>query len=70
MTKDNLRIRDMVKPLECEMCKEFESVKHIMFECVVARLLWENLAEVFDINITNFEAVSSKWLRNKKNPAF
>jgi hypothetical protein len=60
MTKDNLRIRDMVKPLECEMCKEFESVKHIMFECVVARLLWENLAEVFDINITNFEAVSSK----------
>jgi hypothetical protein len=25
MTTDNLRIRGMAKPLECEMCKEFES---------------------------------------------
>jgi hypothetical protein len=39
MTRDNLRTRGMVKPLECEMCKELEIVKHLMFECIVARQL-------------------------------
>jgi hypothetical protein len=37
--------------------------KHLMFECVV---LWENVSEVFDINVTNFETIASKWLCNKK----
>ena len=29
MTRDNLRARGIVKPLECELCKEIESVKQI-----------------------------------------
>jgi hypothetical protein len=29
MTMDNLRERGMTKPLECEMCKEIETVKHL-----------------------------------------
>jgi hypothetical protein len=24
------------------MCKEIETVKHIMFECIVSRLLWDD----------------------------
>jgi hypothetical protein len=66
MTRDNLRIRGMVKPLDCEMCKELETVKHIMFECIVARLIWAIVERVFDCNITNFESIASKWLCNKK----
>jgi hypothetical protein len=48
MTRDNLRTRGMVKPLECEIFKALETVKHIMFECIVARLLWAIVERVFD----------------------
>jgi hypothetical protein len=66
MTGDNLRTRGMVKPLECEMCKELETIKNIMFECIVARLLWAIVERVFDCSINNFESIVSKWLCNKK----
>jgi hypothetical protein len=56
----------MVKPLECEICKELETVKHLMFECIVARQLWTIVEKVFDCNIDNFESIASKWLCNKK----
>jgi hypothetical protein len=51
----------MVKPLEYEMCKELETVKHIMFECIVAKLLWAIVERFFDCNINNFESIASKW---------
>ena len=66
MTRDNLRARDMAKPMECELCKEFESVHHLFFECLVSRHLWENVSEVFNIHITDFRSLASKWLCNKK----
>jgi hypothetical protein len=56
----------MPKPLECEMCKEIETVKHIMFECIVARLLWDEVFKIFDIVVTDFESIATKWLCNKK----
>jgi hypothetical protein len=70
MTRDNLRTRGMVKPLECEMCKELETVKHLMFDCIVARLLWTIVEKVFDCSINNFESIASKWLCNNKNSTF
>ena len=66
MTRDNLRARGIVKPLECELCKEIESIKHLFFECLIYRQLWDIVAEVFDINVINFESIASKWLCNKK----
>jgi hypothetical protein len=56
----------MPKPLECEMCKEIETVKHIMFECIVTRLLWDEVFKNFDIVVTDFESIATKWLCNKK----
>jgi hypothetical protein len=56
----------MVHPLECELCKEFESVRHLMFECLVSMLIWDDVFQIFDITDTNFESVVSKWLCNKK----
>jgi hypothetical protein len=44
MTRDKLRIIVITEPVECEMCTKFEYVKHLMFECIVARTLW---ADVF-----------------------
>lgn len=39
MTRDNLKARGIPKPLECELCKEIETIKHLLFECIVARQL-------------------------------
>ena len=66
MTRDNLRARGMPKPLECEMCKEVDIVKHLTFDCIVARQMWEDVLEVFDIPVNNFESIASKWLCNKR----
>jgi hypothetical protein len=44
MTKDNLRIRGIVKPIECAMCNEIETVKHLIFDYIVARLLWDDVS--------------------------
>jgi hypothetical protein len=36
----------------------------------VARVLWDDVFKNVDINVTDFESTSSKWLCNKKIPAF
>jgi hypothetical protein len=56
----------MVKPLECEMCKEIKTFKHLMFECIVSRLLWDDVFKIFGIAMTDFESIASKWICNKK----
>lgn len=66
ITRDILMKRGMPKPLECDLCKEIESVRHLFFDCIVARLLWEDVFEVFDIHVINFESIASKWLCNKR----
>jgi hypothetical protein len=66
MTRDNIRARVIPKPMEYEMCGEFEVVQHLMFDYIVARALWNLVDEVFNIIVLNFESIASKWLCNKK----
>jgi hypothetical protein len=54
MTRDNLRASCMAKPMECEICKKFESIMHLMFECILSIILWDDVAEVFDIPVLKF----------------
>jgi hypothetical protein len=37
-----------------------------MFECIVTRALCDLVEEVFDVHVSNFEYIASKWLCNKK----
>jgi 5-methylcytosine-specific restriction endonuclease McrA len=46
LTRDNLAKRRQVDDLTCLYCNDTESVKHVFFECCVAKWLWEVLAEV------------------------
>ena len=62
MTRDNLRKRGIPKPLECDLCKEIETVTHLFFECIVARNVWDIVEEVFGVNIIHFESLATKWL--------
>ena len=65
MTRENLRARVTAKFLKCELCKEFEFVRYLFFECIVCRQLWIDVFEVFGINVTNFESIASRWRCNK-----
>jgi hypothetical protein len=56
MTRYNLRARDIPKHMECEMCSELEIVHHLMFDCIVARALWD----LVDIHVINFESIASR----------
>jgi hypothetical protein len=67
MTRDNLRKRGMPKRLECNLCKEIETVKHIFFECLISDLLWDMVFEVFGIRVTDFLSIASRWLYNTRH---
>ena len=67
MTTDNLRKRGLPKPLEYCLCKEFESVKHLFFDCIVACQMWGLVKEVFEVEIYDFYSLASKWLCTKKH---
>jgi hypothetical protein len=43
MTRDNFRCRGISKPLECSLCNEIESVTHLFFDCIVSKLLWNDV---------------------------
>jgi hypothetical protein len=70
MTRDNLRHRGIQKSLFCELCSELESVKHLLFDRLVSRLLWAVVQEIFDIEIVDYLSLASKWLCNKKFEQF
>lgn len=52
--------------LECVHCTEIESVYHLFFECVVAKLVRLEVEELFNISVHNFESVARLWLCDKK----
>ena len=40
LTRDNLALRQKVDDKSCVFCEEKETVNHLFFECVVAKLIW------------------------------
>src|SRR4051812_28952163 len=68
MTRDNLRKRHIIKPLDCVYCCEAESVHHLFFDCIVAKNIWKVIGSCFNILIGDcFELVAEFWLSEKKN---
>ena len=48
MTRDNLRRRHIIKPLTCVFCSSDESIQHLLFDCVVARIMWALVRDHFN----------------------
>lgn len=70
MTRDNLRKRHIIKPLDCVYCTEDESVTHLFFDCVVAKNLWPLVKDYFKLPVGgSFESIARYWVSNKKNSA-
>ena len=71
MTRDNLRKRHIIKPLDCVYCCCDESIHHLFFDCVVAKNLWSFVSSQFSKAVGyNFESVAKFWISEKSNSAF
>jgi hypothetical protein len=67
VTVDNLNRKGMSKPEECCFCNEKETIKHLFFECVVAKTIWRYTSEFvgWEIGVDYF-SVASKWIHKEK----
>jgi hypothetical protein len=66
LTRDNLRRRGIPKPLECSVCKDIESVTHLFFDYLISKLLWREVQEIFNVEISDFLSLASKWLCSRR----
>jgi hypothetical protein len=67
LTRDNLEKRRALDDSSCFFCNEKESVKHLLFECVVAQRAWGVVSDVLGFDIgSDYESIAKKWPCNTK----
>ena len=49
LTKDNLIKRNWTGPTRCSFCDQGETIKHLFFDCPLARILWTTIQVAFNI---------------------
>jgi hypothetical protein len=59
--------KGMSKPSSCKFHQELESIHHLFFDCVVAKVVWEYACEFcgYDIGM-DYVYAASKWLSKEK----
>jgi hypothetical protein len=68
LTRDNLDKRRPVVDKTCLFCSEPESAQHLFFDCVVAKVLWTTISDIFNKSIgLDFESVARWWISESKN---
>lgn len=68
LTRNNLSKRQELNDKTCLFCNEPESVTHLLFDCVVAKLLWTELSTIIQKPlIDSYENVATYWLCNKRH---
>jgi hypothetical protein len=45
LTKDNMIKRKWIGDAKCQLCDDLESVNHLFFKCVIARVIWGVVAQ-------------------------
>jgi hypothetical protein len=70
MTRDNLQKRNLGKPTCCVFCHEEETISHLFFNCIVAKLVWDEVSAFFGLNIgRDYLSIAKFWVSNKKHQA-
>jgi hypothetical protein len=65
-TRDNLSKRRPVEDGSCLFYKEYESTRHLFFECGVAKPVWDVISDIFNISVgASFVSVARWWLSKK-----
>jgi hypothetical protein len=66
ISRDNLKKRNLNKHETCVFCSCNESVQHLFFDCIVAKLIWNELADFFGKPIgANLDFIAHYWVANK-----
>jgi hypothetical protein len=50
LTRDNLAKRREVLDQTCSFCSEKETIKHLFFQCIVAKRIWCTTSELFNLD--------------------
>jgi hypothetical protein len=67
-TVDDLNKGGFSKSEQCSFCAEKESITHLFFECVVAKVIWGYVCEFLGFVIgVDYLSIASKWLHEKRN---
>jgi hypothetical protein len=65
LTKDNLAKRKWKGGTDCCFCNMQETIQHLFFDCLLARLVWGIVCITFDIRIpVSVEDVFGSWIRD------
>jgi hypothetical protein len=68
LTRYNLNKRRHVDDVSCLFCNEHETAKHLFFECVVAKNIWDTVSSILDKPLgDDFESIARWWLSEDKN---
>ena len=63
LTKDNLIKRNWTGPTRCSFCDRDETIKHLFFDCLLAKVLWRTVHIAFNITPpTSVNALFGTWL--------
>jgi hypothetical protein len=63
-TIDNMRKRGIDKPEQCSFCAEKESIMHLFFECVAAKVIWGYVSEFLGFDFgKEYLSIATKWLQ-------
>jgi hypothetical protein len=67
VTVDNLKKKGLSKPEHCCFCSEKDSINHLLFECVIAKNVWEYVKDFLGFDIgSDYISVASRWLHKEK----
>jgi hypothetical protein len=71
LTRDNLAKRRDVDDKTCLFCKEYETIHHLFFECCVAQLMWEHVADITGFpTFIDFATLGNFWVLGRKYAEF
>ena len=60
----------MNKPEGCVFCSELESVDHLFFKCIVAKLIWKDISKFLGFAIgDDLSSVIHYWVANSRHAA-
>ena len=63
LTKDNLVKRNWTGSTRCSFCDRDENIKHLFFDCPLAKVLWRSVQVAFNITPPNsVRSLFGTWL--------
>ena len=70
MTRDNLKKRNLNKPEDCVFCSGKETVGHLFFDCLVAKLIWKDISDFLGFDIgANLNSIAHYWIADSRHAA-